>query len=465
MTPFQYIRQTQGAVAILFCLLVTPITVLLSASIDFSNISYVQTQLAYAADAAAIATARYNLKDSPALASKIYYANYSGNTSKKGSNLSINVSSDQKKITVNASQTVTPLIGIINDGNINAVSVTSVTERIAVNYELAMVLDVTGSMAENGKIAGLISASNNVVTILSNGLTTIPNGLVSIVPFVACVNVGSTNTKWVDTNPTTVFPVSAPWQGCVMARTNNLNDGENPPSAGLWPLYYTSSTYQQYGTQKGDNDWTLSNKGVVVVQNAISGMAIGPNRSCGPSLVPLTNNATTLRAKINSLAPIGGGGTIGSEGIAWGWYTISPLWRGSWNVTAGYPMNYNLETNQKMMIIVTDGTNQWYDTPNYAPVGDPTAYGRVWQNLLGTTDLDQTRDIIDNKVLNLCQQIKNKGITIYTILLMVDDARAQQVYQQCASEPAYAFLANTVTTLYDQLSVIASATQKVRIIK
>ena len=320
-------------------------------------------------------------------------------------------------------------------------------------------------MAQSGKMSGLISAANNVVTLLSNNTATIPNGLISIVPFVACVNIGANNTQWVSTNPTSVFPASAPWQGCVMARVNGLNDDESPPSAGLFPLYYTNSTYQQYSGQKGDNDWTLNNLGKVVVQNAISGTAVGPNRSCGPSLVPLTNNATILHAKINSLTPIGGGGTIGSEGIAWGWYTISPLWRSAWNISSGYPMNYNLETNQKIMIIVTDGTNQWYDTPGYAPVGDPTAYGRVWQNLLGTTDIDQTRAVIDNKVLNLCQQIKNKGVTIYTILLMVDDARAKQVYQQCASEPAYAFLANTVTNLYDQLTAIAGATQKVRIIK
>ena len=438
----------------------------MSAALDFSNICLVQTQLAYAADAAALAGARYNLNDSLTLANNIYYANYYSNPSKQGSTVTVNVSSDQQTITVNASQTVTPLIGYISK-TAKMVSVVSVTQRLAINFELAMVLDVTGSMAYNGKIGGLINAANNVVNVLSNNTSTVANGFISIVPFVACVNIGTNNLKWVSGNPLTVFPASAPWQGCVMARSNGQNDGETPPNsnANLFPLYYTSSTYQQYPGQMGDNDWSLNIFRQVVVQNPISGVAVGPNRSCGPSILPLTNNATTLQSKINSLVPINGGGTMGSEGVAWGWYTISPLWQGYWLAPAGYPLNYGLSTNQKIMIVVTDGTNQWYDTSGYAPGGDPTAYGRLWQNLLGTTDISQTRGIIDNKVLNLCQQIKNKGVTIYKILVMVDDAQAQAVYQQCASEPAFAFLANTTTDLYNQLAVIAGAAQKIRIIK
>ena len=144
ITPLQYIRQTQGAVAVIFSLMLTPITMLMSASLDFSHVSFVQTQLAYAADAAALAVARYNLTDSPALANKIYYANYSGDAAKKGSNFTITVSSDKKTVTVNASQVISPLVGLFQGGNVSSVAVVSITERLPLNFELAMVLDVTG---------------------------------------------------------------------------------------------------------------------------------------------------------------------------------------------------------------------------------------------------------------------------------------------------------------------------------
>ncbi len=262
-----YFNQTQGVIAIVFSLLLSPFMMLVSGALDFSNVSYVETQLAYAADAAAIAAARYNLADSIKLANQIYIANYSGSKVKKEGSPSITVSNDLKTITVTASQPISPLIGFLTgSSNSNRVDVTSVTERVITEYELALVLDVTGSMSSSGKMGGIISAAQNVITILSRGKPQIPDGLVSIIPFVACVNIGAEFKNWViPKDGDKLFPKSAPWEGCVMARPNNLNDGENPPDAGLFPIYYTDSTYQQYGTQKGDNDWALDNKENIIV--------------------------------------------------------------------------------------------------------------------------------------------------------------------------------------------------------
>jgi len=65
---------------------------------------------------------------------------------------------------------------------------------------LALVLDNTGSMANNGKMSALKIATENLLTQLQNA--TVNNGdvYVSIVPFVKDVNAGSANynASWID---------------------------------------------------------------------------------------------------------------------------------------------------------------------------------------------------------------------------------------------------------------------------
>ena len=64
---------------------------------------------------------------------------------------------------------------------------------------VALVLDNTGSMADNGKITALV-AHNNLLTQLSSAATTNGDVYVSIIPFVKDVNLGSSNytASWID---------------------------------------------------------------------------------------------------------------------------------------------------------------------------------------------------------------------------------------------------------------------------
>ena len=65
---------------------------------------------------------------------------------------------------------------------------------------VALVLDNTGSMADDGKMAALKTATTALLTQLKNAATNSADVYVSIIPFVKDVNVGSSNynASWID---------------------------------------------------------------------------------------------------------------------------------------------------------------------------------------------------------------------------------------------------------------------------
>jgi hypothetical protein len=80
-------------------------------------------------------------------------------------------------------------------------------------------------------------------------------------------------------------------------------------------------------------------------------MQQGPNASCPPALMPLTNNRTPLDTLVANLRTYGSGGTNTAEGLAWAWRAISP----------GAPFDegrpYTDRENRKIIVLMTDGAN------------------------------------------------------------------------------------------------------------
>ncbi len=79
------------------------------------------------------------------------------------------------------------------------VKATSTAKWGITRLRVALVLDNTGSMADDGKMAAMQTATKNLLTQLQNAVTTPGDVYVSIIPFVKDVNVGpgNYNTDWV----------------------------------------------------------------------------------------------------------------------------------------------------------------------------------------------------------------------------------------------------------------------------
>jgi hypothetical protein len=247
--------------------------------------------------------------------------------------------------------------------------------------------------------------------------------------------------------------------GCVMARTletgaqigDDLND-RTPTQAAFQPFLY-ASTYHAYpyttssGTHYyvGDNDWTATN----IRQPALGDSDVGPNLDCPTApILPETVSKATVAAAINNLVPAYRGGTFINLGLQAGWWTLSPIWQGVWG-DPNMPLAYNTPNMKKVIVLMTDGNNNWNDwtggvpgvgkddsnnTVNYDGDKDYTAYGRLRSNTRGLSTTDPTTTL-NMWMSQMCTAIKQNGITIYTILFNNNTAATQTLFRNLRLRP------------------------------
>ena len=178
----------------------------------------------------------------------------------------------------------------------------------------------------------------------------------------------------------------------------------------------------------------------------------GPNLGCGPAITPLVSSKARILAAIDEMAPWHRGGTMANLGLAWGWRVLSPNWRGRWDgdLPDELPLDYETPNMEKVVILLTDGNNEWYDYPDITfqwggsganhytgipgsnqyptsptnwrnqfqttwPGADYTAYGRLSEGRLGTTSQAAANSVLDDRMLDMCQTMKAQGIIIYTM--------------------------------------------------
>ncbi len=238
--------------------------------------------------------------------------------------------------------------------------------------------------------------------------------------------------------------VETVWKGCVEARPSPLDESDDPPSVELFNRHFWPTTINDYdieGNVIGDNDWPEIDE-----TNEAMNEGTGPNLGCGPAITSLTAEKTKVLAAIDEMQPWHRGGTHANLGLAWGWRVISPRWQGLWggDTPDNLPMAYDAPLMDKVAIILTDGQNVYYDWPGGLP-GSPlsgsypdtdySAYGRLSEGRLGTTNPGQALTEINNRMSRLCENMKDEGIVIYAITFQLNHAATQDLMRNCASDP------------------------------
>ncbi len=297
--------------------------------------------------------------------------------------------------------------------------------------ELALVLDTTGSMSDDNKIADLRVAAQVLLDILFDGYRQtgeIPPDLhVSVVPYVASVNSGSAYMNWLvdltadssllpnamtDYDPTT-------WKGCTRERTvhDSVLKEETPPgTAPFDPYFYPSDKRNKWP----DSDGEVGESGVVG--------EYGPNFGCGAPVMALSQNYTELSAKVGSLTEsVDRFGTHTDVGLSWGWRTISPYWRGQWrdssdNLMTTLPLDYDTPLMSKVVVLMTDGDNMHVKK-------DYTAYGYKG-------DVYSNNSQLDTAMLEVCTAMKARNIIVYVVSFGSGITGGIQTdLENCASTP------------------------------
>ncbi len=447
---------TTASAAIWVGLLAIPLVGGAAIGIDSARSYLVKARLSHAIDAAALAGGSNLAAQNVADDIRMYFdANYvPGFLGSQLTDFRVIIAPDNETVKVTATVIVPTTFASILGIQTVTVSEENTARRSVRGMELVLVMDNTGSMRSGGKMDAMKDAAKDLVDILYGSRETVANFWVGLVPYVASVNVGAQYPDWVTGLNQGAFAPTT-WKGCVEAREAPFDQSDatpfDPGNTKFTP-YLWQSTIDDYQTEranngwKGDNDWTTGPGGSVDERNAAQNDGYGPNLGCGPTITSLTAEKSKITAAIDVMQPWHRGGTMANQGLAWGWRTLSPRWRGLWtgDTPPELPLDYNAPDSDKVVILLTDGTNQWYDWPGGLPGrpdnttypdADYTTYGRLSEGRLGTTSQNGATNEINTRMLVACQTLKDLGVTVYTITFRVNSSSTRALYEQCASSP------------------------------
>jgi len=393
--------------------------------------------------------------------------------------------------------TQSSFLGLIGLTNLATAASSTVTWG-ETSLEVALVLDTTGSMADNNKMTSLKSAATNLVTTLAAKATSANTVKFALVPFANFVNVGSTytNAAWIDSTGLSPYHstyFSSPlnrfalytalgksWPGCVETRPAPYDIDDTAPSVAnpstlFVPSFHPDEPNNSWWYSYANsylNDVTSSSNELTKLTYAtkyttLSGkdfststfysnyqVAKGPGFFCDVKpIVRLTTSTTTINNAINALTVAGS--TNIPEGVAWGWRMVSP--QGPFSDGQSYSSN-----TLKIVVLLTDGTNS-INTFNTPLGGAYSSWGYPYSGRLGTNPGTNLRDGLDAKTRAVCTAIKAKGIRLYTIGLMIDDDAGQQLLSDCSSGSDYYYNSPSASQLTSVFTSIAQKIIKLRI--
>ena len=374
------------------------------------------------------------------------------------------------------------------------------------SLEIALVLDNTGSMLDNNKLSSLKTAATSMVTSLSGKATTQNSVKFALVPYANFVNVGSTykNASWIDNaglspyhssyfstalNRFTLYSnLGKSWPGCVESRPAPYDADDTAPSAATPSTLFVPAfnpdepnttykvgwvTYNLYPNSYLTDD-TSSSDDIVRLKQASKYTKLstkdfsnsvfysnysapkGPGFGCDVQAVTrLTDSYSSVKTSINAMTASGSTNT--PEGLAWGWRMLSP------KAPFADGKDYGSKT-LKIAVLLTDGTNSV--TTWTSPLGGAySSWGYPYSNRLGTNAGTNMRDGLDAKTLAICTAMKAKGIKIYAIGLMIDDAAGQKLLSDCSSGSDFYYNSPNAGQLDTVFASIAQKITKLRIAK
>ena len=321
------------------------------------------------------------------------------------------------------------------------------------DLDLAVVMDVTGSMADNQKLATAKTAANSLVDILlpagGNGARKVR---ISIVPFSEFVNVGSYASAATGVANSSVSSYITN-QGCNWGETQTSSTQictqyRNNGSCRTWSTQSTCSVTNYLNNCMAER---LTSSGAAYSDaspatapfHAFTTTSSNATNCTAPavSITPLTSDRAVLTTAINSLTAAGG--TAGHIGTAWGWYTISPNWASFWP-TASAPAPTDPAKVMKAVIIMTDGAyNTHYDN-NYASIYEQYSYNPTAGNGTSRAQAQQ-----------VCNNMKAAGVQVFSVgVELGNDTDSKNALLACVSSADNLFSVH----YYDVLSAIASQT-------
>ena len=319
----RFVRSTGGSIGMIFGIFLIPALGIMGMGMDFSTAVSARSNIQSIADAAALAAGReFQISgDVAAAEAKAESFFNAGVASLVGAgsrftipspNITVDPVEGTMKIVINGVMQT----GLLQVLGFNEIALGAESEAVLAmgggdqDLEVAMMLDVTGSMG-GSKISDMKLAAKDLVEILVANNQTEHTSRIALAPFSRAVKAGSyfnavTGDDPVSSNKT-----------CITERIGAEKFSDATPGAGQYVEKYSGSY-------------------------------------CKPtaSIVPLSSNKALLNSTIDSFSATGA--TAGHLGTAWAWYLVSPNWNSIWPA-ASQAAQYGAENVIKAVILMTDG--------------------------------------------------------------------------------------------------------------
>jgi Flp pilus assembly protein TadG len=519
----RFLRERHANVAITFAIAVIPLLAFVGAAIDYSRANAVKVQLQAALDSTALmvskSAASMNEADLQSAADKYFRALF---TDPVPTNVNFNAAystSGGSQVVVTATADVpTTFLQIIG---IDKISLTdfATTKWGSARLRVALVLDNTGSMASNSKMDALKKATKNLLSQMKSAASVNGDVYVSIIPFSKDVNAGSYaswdssidwSQDWTNVAPSASTKNSVPSSSvgpgsscpyssysdgysCVTqpggsGNTNTIpsngsNKGYICPSNSIgcydsvaqttnvgsscwgysnctctgwgWRKVCSTTTYSHTWfvdkskwngciTDRGDANQPSSqnyDQNVVAPINGVSATQFPAEQYsyCPLEMKGLSYDWTAMNSLVDNMYP--NGSTNQPIGLVWGWQSLV----GGGPLTA--PVEDSNYTYQKVIILLSDGLNtqdRWYGNGyNTSTEVDNRMYGSNGQ---GT-----------------CKNIKDAGVTIYSVQVNTGGDPTSTLLQNCASSSDKFFLLTSADQIITTFELIGTNLTKLRL--
>lgn len=512
-------RDQSGNYAMLMALVTVPVALAGGMAVDLAAISSRQAQLQQAMDTAALAIAREGEGLSDAEAHRIAQRFLEANFDPRYANIKIARKGPRVEVAADARAGLTfgKLLGY-EDWEVSAASAADLAYT---NYEIALVLDTTGSMA-GGKLAAMKDAVIGLIDTMSAQVKGKDKLKFAVVPFANFVNVGphfgpdfkkngkivnKTGAEWLDLKGKADFPqvelkknlsrfelfqhLGEKWAGCVETRyadgkvAHDVEDTEPTKSdkASLFVPAFSidepeedgfSNSYINSDADPLDNSAPgqakkLLKYGVTEVLDPVNPAlewltpatkmtgGKGPNKDCVTQPIMPLNN--DFRAiKAKVRSLQANGNTNIMEGVAWGMRVLSPH----------EPFTEGRDRKEigveKIMIVLTDGSNV-FGNKSHKLGSSYSSHGYLVDGRIGISagSSSDTNKLMNAKTMKACDNAKAQNMIVYTIRLEEPDVKTGMMLKDCASSSAHFFDAPSRSQLDEVFEEIRDRVVRLRI--
>ena len=432
-----FAKANDGNIAVIVVIAALPMVSVMGMAIDYTRAVSARSEMQQAADAAALMLAQDAANLTPAQLTTKAQSYFGGlyKASNGVSGVSVNAT-----YTPNSGQGSTVLVTTSANMPTEFMRIAGVTQMPLstsstakwgnTKLRVALALDNTGSMAQSGKMTALQGGAKNLIDTLSATATNAGDVYISIVPFANEVNMGGSaykNSGFIDWSNWSTFASNLNGYVCGSSNSNRnktMKCGTSNNDINNW-----NGCVMDRGNQSAPS----SNNDDQVSTPPGTGTTLFPadqSSVCPQAVNTLSYDWTTLKQVVTNMSP--NGNTNQAIGLHHAWMTL--LQQSPYNAPTE-SANYHYV---KAIVLFSDGLNtqdRWYS--------DAAS--------------------IDARQETLCTNIKNSGVTIYSIQVNTSGDPQSAVLANCASGASNFYYLTSATQVLSAFQQISTKLSQLRI--